>query len=255
MIMSPLLTSLIVFATIYAGALLGMFLRKRLPGHHLSGDTKDVVRLGTGLIATIAALVLSLLISSASSTYQTQNTEVEQLTANVVLLDRTLALYGSETDPIRSILRKGVTTLADRIWHENGSESRKVEPFVESTAAEMLYRDILKLSPQNETQRFLQTRAMEAVTDLGKTRLLIFAQTSGSIPKPFLVVLVFWLTMIFVSFSLFADINATTIAALCVFALSASAALFLILELSQPFTGLMRIPSDSLRHSLTPLGS
>jgi hypothetical protein len=90
---------------------------------------------------------------------------------------------------------------------------------------------------------------------LGKTRLLIFAQTSGSIPKPFLVVLVFWLTMIFVSFSLFADINATTIAALCVFALSASAALFLILELSQPFTGLMRIPSESLRHSLAPLGS
>ncbi|MGB8321985.1 MAG: DUF4239 domain-containing protein [Candidatus Acidiferrum sp.] len=253
--MSPLLTSLVAFAIIFAGAFLGMFMRQRLPAHHLSGDTKDVVRLGTGLIATIAALVLSLLISSASNTYQTQNTEVEQLTANVVLLDRTLALYGSETDILRIVLRKGVTTLANRIWHENGSETRKVEPFVESTDAEMLYRDILKLSPQDETQRLLQSRAIEALTDIGKTRLLIFAQSSGSIPIPFLVVLVFWLTMIFVSFSLFADINATTIAALCVFALSASGALFLILELSQPFTGLMRIPSDSLRHALTPLGS
>lgn len=113
--MSPLLTSLIAFAIIFAGAFLGMFMRKRLPGHHLSGDTKDVVRLGTGLIGTIAALVLGLLISSANSTYQTQSTEVEQLTANVVLLDRTLALYGPETDPIRIILRKGVVTLADRI--------------------------------------------------------------------------------------------------------------------------------------------
>ena len=97
--MSPLVTSLIAFAIIFGGALLGMFMRKRLPGHHLSGDTKDVVRLGTGLIGTIAALVLSLLISSASSTYQNQSTEVEQLTANVAL-DRTLALYGSETDTI-----------------------------------------------------------------------------------------------------------------------------------------------------------
>ena len=98
--MSPLVTSLIAFAIIFGGALLGMFMRKRLPGHHLSGDTKDVVRLGTGLIGTIAALVLSLLISSASSTYQNQSAEVEQLTANVALLDRTLALYGSETDTI-----------------------------------------------------------------------------------------------------------------------------------------------------------
>src|ERR1035438_3640861 len=111
--MSPLVTSLIAFAIIFGGALLGMFMRKRLPGHHLSGDTKDVVRLGTGLIGTIAALVLSLLISSASSTYQNQSAEVEQLTANVALLDRTLALYGSETDPIRSILRKGVTTRSE----------------------------------------------------------------------------------------------------------------------------------------------
>jgi hypothetical protein len=201
--MSPLVTSLIAFAIIFGGALLGMFMRKRLPGHHLSGDTKDVVRLGTGLIGTIAALVLSLLISSASSTYQNQSTEVEQLTANVALLDRTLALYGSETDTIRTILRKGVTTLANRIWQVNGSESRKAEAFVESNASDLLYRGILKLSPQDETQRFLQTKAIEAITDLGKTRLLIFAQTGSSIPLPFLVVLIFWLTMIFVSFSLF----------------------------------------------------
>jgi hypothetical protein len=251
--MSPLLTSLIAFAIIFAGAFLGMFMRKRLPGHHLSGDTKDVVRLGTGLIGTIAALVLGLLISSANSTYQTQSTEVEQLTANVVLLDRTLALYGPETDPIRIILRKGVVTLADRIWHENSSKSRKVAPFVESNSAELLYQDILKLTPQNESQRLLQARAIEATTDMGKTRLLMFAKTGGSIPMPFLVVLVFWLTMIFVSFSLFADINTTTVTALCMFALSASAALYLILELSQPFTGLMMIPADSLRNALTPM--
>jgi hypothetical protein len=254
--MSPILMSLTAFAVIFAGAFLGMFMRKTLPGHHLSGDTKDVVRLGTGLIGTIAALVLGLLISSANTTYQTQSAEVEQLTANVVLLDRTLALYGPETNNIRAILRKGVGTLANRIWHEDGSsDARKVAPFVESTSAEVLYQEILKLAPQNESQRLLQTRAIETLTDMGKARLLLFAKAGVSIPMPFLVVLVFWLTIIFMSFSLFADVNATTITALCIFALSASASLFLILELSQPFTGLMMIPSDSLRNALTSLTS
>jgi hypothetical protein len=251
--MSPLVTSLVAFAIIFAGALLGMFIRNKLPRHHLSGDTKDFVRLGTGLIGTIAALVLGLLISSANSTYQTKSTEVEQLTANVALLDRTLALYGPETDTIRIILRKGVVTLADRIWLENSSVSRKVEPFVESTSARLLYQDILKLSPQNESLRLLQARAIDATTDMGKARLLLFAKAGGSIPLPFLVVLIFWLTIIFASFSLFAEMNVVTIVALCIFALSASASLFLILELSQPFSGLMMIPSEPLRTALVPL--
>jgi hypothetical protein len=249
-------TSTIAFAVIFAGAFIGMLMRRRLPGHHLSGDTKDVVRLGTGLIGTIAALVLGLLISSANSTYQTQRTEVEQLTANVVLLDRTLAFYGPETNNIRVILRRGVVTLADRLWHVDGqNNTHKVEPFVETTSAELLYQEILKLTPQNESQRLLQSRAIAGITDLGKVRLLLFAKVGGSIPTPFLVVLVFWLTIIFINFSLFADMNATVIAALCVFALSASASLFLILELSQPFTGLMMIPSDSLRNALTSISS
>jgi len=254
--MTPLLTSLIAFAIIFGGTFLGIFVRTRLPEQHLSGDTKDVVRLGTGLIGTMAALVLGLLISSANSTYQTQSTEVEQLTANAVLLDRTLGLYGPETTSIRILLRNGIGTLVDRIWHENSTtDARKAAPFVESDSAGLLYQDILKLSPQNEGQRLFQARAIEATTDMGKTRLLLFAKAGGAIPAPFLVVLVFWLTIIFMSFSLFADINVVTITALCIFALSASASLFLILELSQPFTGLMMIPSDGLRNALTPLGS
>jgi len=244
---------LIAFAFIFGGTFFGMFLRDRLPGHHLSGDTKDVVRLGTGLIGTIAALVLGLLISSANSTYETQSTQVKQLTANIALLDRTLALYGPETGSVRNLLRQSVGTLADRIWRESGAGSGKAEPFVESASAASLYDEILKLSPRNEAQRSLQARAIDATTDLGKARLLLFAKAGGSIPWPFLVVLISWLTIIFASFSLFADNNATTIAALCVFALSASASLFLILELSQPFTGLMMISSEPLRSVLAPL--
>jgi hypothetical protein len=206
------------------------------------------------LIATIAGLVLGLLIASANGTYETQSGQVKQLTANIVLLDTTLAQYGPETDSVRNLLRRALATLAGRIWRENRSDSGKTEPFEASAAALSLYDEILKLSPRNETQRSLQARAIETSNELAKTRLLLFAKAGGSIPMPFLVVLVSWLAIIFASFSLFADNNATTIAALCIFALSASASIFLILELSQPFTGLMMISSEPLRNALAPLG-
>jgi hypothetical protein len=230
-----------------------MLLRNKLPEHHLGAPTKDVVRLGSGLIGTIAALVLGLLIASANSTYETQSTQVQQLTADIVLLDQTLAQYGPETASARNLLRRGVTSMADRIWRQNGSGSRKAEPFEASAAALLFYDEILKLSPQNETQRSLQSRAIDAVQDLGKTRLLLFAEAGMAIPMPFLVVLISWLAILFASFSLFADNNATTVVALGIFALSASASIFLILELSQPFTGLMMISSEPLRDALAPL--
>ena len=253
--MRPLSMSVIAFTCVLGGTFLGIFLRNRLPEHHLSAATKDVVRLGTGLIGTIAGLVLGLLIASANSTFQTQSTQVQQLTANIVLLDRTLAQYGPETDLARNLLRRGVASMADRIWRENGSDSGKVAPFEASAAALSLYDEILKLSPRNEMQRSLQARALDTVQDLGKTRLLLFAEAGMAIPIPFLVVLISWLTIIFASFSLFADNNGTTIVALGVFAVSASAAIFLILELSQPFTGLMTISSEPLRNALAPLSS
>jgi hypothetical protein len=249
---SPISLFLTAFACVFGGTFLGMFLRSRLPGRHLTGDTKDVVRLGTGLIGTMAALVLGLLIASANGTYETQSGQVRQLTANITLLDLTLAQYGPETASLRGLLRQAVATLADRIWRENGlsSNSGQADAFEASGAALSFYDAILKLSPQNEAQRSLQARAIEASNDLAKTRLLLFAKASGPIPMPFLVVLVSWLTIIFASFSLFADSNATTVGALGLFALSASAAIFLILELSQPFTGLMMIPSEPLRQAL-----
>lgn len=251
--MSPLFLSLIAFAFAFGGTFVGMFLRHRLPGRHLSGDTKDVVRLGTGLIATIAGLVLGLLIASANGTFETQSSQIKQLTADIVFLDSILAQYGPETDSARTLLRRALATMADRIWREKRSDTGKAEVFEASAAALLLYNEILKLSPRNEAQHSLQARAVDTSNDLAKTRLLLFTKAGSSIPMPFLVVLISWLTIIFASFSLFSDINATTIAALCIFALSASASIFLILELSQPFTGLMMIADEPLRNALAPL--
>jgi hypothetical protein len=247
--MNAIVLSCITFACITGGALLGMF----LPGHHLSTDDKDVVRLGTGLIGTIAALVLGLLIASAKGSYDTQSTQVTQMTSNIVLLDNLLAEYGPEANEVRNLLRQGVPVLADRMWRENSSDGAKARPFEVSSVSDAFFVKLQQLSPQNDSQRSLQARAIQIATDIAQTRLLLFAQRNNSIPMPFLVVLIFWLTIIFGSFGLFAKPNATVLGSLFVFALSAAGAIYLVLELGQPFSGLMQISSAPLRSALMPL--
>ena len=165
---SPLFMSVIVFACVLSGTFVGIFLRNSLPKHHLSGATKDVVKLGTGLIGTIAALVLGLLIASANSTFQTQGAQVQQLTANVVFLDQTLAQYGPEAASARNLMRRVVTTMADRIWRENSSPSGQGAPFEASAAAITLYDEILKLVPQNETAALSSGQSNRRAARIGK---------------------------------------------------------------------------------------
>jgi hypothetical protein len=243
----------VAFAIIFSGALLGMLLRRVLPEPHLNADTKDVLRLSTGLIATLSALVLGLLVASAQASYQTQSNQIRQITANVILLDNILVRAGPDAQPVRVLLRNSVDTLVERIWGGTGSTAtRAAVPFQASAQFDLFFDKLLELAPQNDAQRQMQSRAVQIATDLAQTRLL-FAQSNSAIPRPFMAVLVFWITMIFVSFGLFARPNLTIVAALLVSALSASSAIFLILDLSHPFGGLITIPSAPLSHALAPL--
>jgi hypothetical protein len=244
----------IALAFIFGGTLLGIALRGRFLDSHLNADAKDVLRLGTGLIATMAALVVGLLISSAKSSYDAQNTQIQRLSAGVVLLDQLLAQYGPEAEPARVLLRRGVVTVVDRIWLKSGAEPARGVPFEASAEGTRFYEKIDELSPKNDAQRSLKARVIQTSTDLALARLLLFSQLGNSIPVPFLAIVVCWLTIIFASFSLFAQPNAVVVAALFIFGLSASSALFLIVDLSQPFAGLMQISSSQLRNALAPLG-
>jgi hypothetical protein len=251
--MSSLALSAIIFALVLGGILLGAWLRKKLPHHHLKQDAQDVVRLGVGLIGTIAALVLGLMIASAKSSFDTQSGQVKQITANVILVDHLLTEYGAETLPIRRQLREVMIGFAARLWQEK--QTNTTRPFETNSAAEQVYMEIQALAPQTELQKSLQARAVQIATDVAQLRLLLFAENDNAIPTPFIAVLTIWLIIIFASFSLFAELNPTTFCFLALFALSASGALYLILELSQPFAGLMEIPSAPLRDALAPLAS
>ena len=251
--MTSLVVSLIVWVVIMVGVGIGVLLRKTLPEHHLADEAKDVVRLGTALVSTIAALVLSLLIASANSSYETQSGAVKRLTADIILLDNILAEFGPEAQAVRGHMRPAANLLLERVWRERRSESAKQGPFEATAAGEAVFKEILALPAQSEAQRTLKARTVDVSADVARTRLLLFEQAGSALPLPFLAVLVFWLAMIFASFSLFSRLNATLIAALAIFALSASGAIFLIIELSQPFDGLMQISSEPLRHALAPL--
>ena len=95
--MSPVAISFVAVACIFGGILLGAFIRTNLPEHHLSGESKDALKLGIGMIATLSALVLGLLIASAKSNFDTMNNGLKQAGSRVILLDRVLAQYGPET--------------------------------------------------------------------------------------------------------------------------------------------------------------
>jgi hypothetical protein len=206
-----------------------------------------------GLTATMAALVLALLIASAKSSYDAQRSEVTQISANIILLDRVLAHYGPETKDARALLRQSVAGMIDRIWPEDHSKVAKSLPTADR--AEDFFDKVQELSPQNEVQRALQAQALKMSIDLGQTRWLLFEQSGRSIPMPFLVLLIFWVTIIYVSFGLFAPPNATVIATLFVCALSVSGAVVLILELDRPFGGLVQISSAPPRNALAHLGN
>jgi hypothetical protein len=247
---SSLTVSIIVFACVFGGAMAGIFVSSRLPRHHVTSETKDVVRLGMGLVATTVALALGLLIASAKSYYDTQSAEVTQLAANVVLLDRILVHYGPETQEARAMLRNSVAHVADYIA---GAGSNKVQLPLGGQSAEGLLDKIQELSPKNDAQRSLQAQALALAIQLGQTRWLMFAQQQVSVPMPLLEIMVFWLTMLFISFGLFAPRNSTVVTSLFISALAVSAAIFLILEMYQPYSGLIRISVAPLRAALLQL--
>jgi len=251
----PLAISLIAFGCISGGMLLGMFLRGVIPEHHLSDDSRDVVKLGTGMIAMMAALVLGLLIASAKGSYDAINSGLLQSGSKVILLDRVMAQYGPETKEVRDQLRRTVASVIDQVWstERTGHIDTKVPD--SRTGLESLQDKLLQLSPQNGAQRWLQSRALEVTGDITESRwLLVEQQGISALPMPFFVMLVSWLVIIFFGFGLLCPRNATVIAVLLVCALSAAGALYLIQELDRPYGGLITVSSAPLQNALAYLG-
>ena len=249
--MSPIQQAGIACALILASALTGTFLRSKLPEHHLTGDSKDVIKLAVALIATMSALVLALLFASTRTSFERTSGYVSRMTADITELDKLLSEYGPEARPIRIALRAEVGPLIDSIWQD---DAPAVPTGAERSHGDSVLYQLRELSPTNKVQASIQVRALQVSTDLNQTQLSLISQPGDSISNTFIIVLVIWLMFIFGVFSMSSPPNPTLFTVLVLCILSASAAIYLILELGLPFGGLMQVSPDNLRTTLKPLG-
>jgi len=249
MFLQPIVIAAYVVVCTFGSAMLGLVLRVYLPDHHLRNDPKDVVKLIMGLIATLVALVLGLLIASANGYYNTQRDELQSLSANIVNLDQTLARYGPEANATRAAFHEVVVAGHDRIWQTKGTISVRPPPQQESALS--VFRDgLLSLTPATDAQRHLLTQATGIADNLLATRLLMSVQIGNSVSWPFLIILVFWVSVLFLGFGLLSEWNGTLLAALLVGSAAVGSATFLILELNQPYTGLLRLSDAPLQQAI-----
>ena len=252
--MSALSIGGIVFACVFGSALLGMLVSSVLPKHHLSSDSKDVIKVAMATIATLAALVVGLLIASARGSFDSKDGELRGAAAHVVLLDRAMAGYGPETAEARNLLRQLVAAKIRQIWPEDGKGNVDAAAISRGQDVEEIQRRLLALVPQNETQRWLKSEALRLTGTIAEARWLVVEQGGSSIQWPFLAILVFWLAAILASFGLFAPSNGSVITALFVCALSMAGAIYLIVAMDQPYSGIVKLSSAPLHTALDQLG-
>jgi hypothetical protein len=247
--MHDLIVCAIVFLCLMAGALLGMQLRRSLPQTHLNDDSKHLLEIGLGIIGTMAGLVLGLLVASATGSYNAQRNELFEFSSQLVLLDRALAQYGPEANDARATLKVVAERVMAEMWQKTAAP---VAP--ESAHGQALFEEIEKLSPKTDEQKTIKGLLVGMAVSTGQTRVLMFEQLASSISVPLLVLLVFWFTVTFMGFGLFAPNNSTVVVALALGAISISGAVYLMLEMYTPFQGLMQLSSAPLQEAIAQLG-
>ena len=240
------------FALVVLSICGGLFLRYKLPESDLSGDSKDVIRLATALIGTMAAVVVALLFASTRSSYEATNSHVARLTAGVIELDQLLKEYGGpESHELRQALRSDVASMISAIWRDDAPVSGAILRPV--TQEETVLYQLRQLDPKTPVQSAIKTRALAVSNDIEQTRLTLLSQPPDSLSRPFITVLVLWLCFIFACFSMSSKANPTLVVVLLVCGFTAATAVYLILELGQPFDGLLQLSNGALKHALSPL--
>ena len=252
--MNALLTSFCVLVVVMVGAVVGSIVGKRLPEHHLSEASKEIVKFGAGFIATMAALVLGLLVASAKGSYDAKAAEMQQAGAKIILLDQILRQYGQEAKPARDLLRALLIQRQSMTWVRSETaavaQGRTGSAAAERPPGDDLRTTIAALVPANDTQRAAQARSLQTIDDFMQMRWLFIAQSTDRVSMPLLVALAVWLTTIAFCTGLYAPRNATVAVVGLLCAVSVAAAIFLIIEMYEPFSGILRISDAPLRTAL-----
>lgn len=253
--MSALAISGVAGVAMFGAALAGMLLRSLVPERYLSSESREVIRLGAALIATMAAMLLGLLVSSTRSSYEDKRGEVIHMTADLIELDILMKDYGPEGHAVRRVMRAAIAPMIDSIWRARAGEFRQDADAVPDAGTEAILGAVADLAPQSADQRARRERAIVLGLELAQIQFVLFAQPANAISIPFIAIVVLWLTFVFSTFGLSAPANPLIVVVLLVAALSAASAIFLILDLDRPFGGLLQIPSLPLRNALPALAA
>ena len=247
-----LIFSAFVLVCILGGLLAGMSIRVRLPEHHLDKPSEDAVRIAMGTLATLTALVIGLLVAASRTTFDTRTSEINEFSGDLILLDRQLVHYGPEAADARDLLRRYAVYKIESTWPDEGAQAPDPEGW---KLLEEVQDRVRGFTPKDDAHQWLRSRALDVSGSLARTRWLLDVQRASAVPWPFLAILVLWLTVLFVSFGVFAPRNGTVLAAMSVCAVSLAASVFLILEMDRPFSGTIRIPSAAMREAASRIGA
>lgn len=245
-----LIVGIWTFSCSFGGALFGMLIGKLLPEPDVWERSREIIRVATAVVSTLAAVVVGLMLSSAQSSFAAKDNELKAAATQIILLDRTMAEYGAETREARALLKETVRGGIEAVWNDTRSDVVNPDVVKTSSGAVPVQRLLLGLNPKTEAQRWLRSSALEAIGNIEKGRWFILHQTNGSIQWPFLAILVFWFAIIFLSFGLYAPPNATVLLVLFACALSVASALYLIVQLDHPYRGFIQIPREPLQLAL-----
>lgn len=242
----------VTFACIFAGAVVGMVLRPRLPGHHLSKDSLDVIKVAVGMIAAMSSLVLGLMTASVKGSFDLVDRQHRVFAARLIQLDDALRHYGPEAVDARVKLKQYVERVIAQDYTTAGDYRSSIEDSQAGDLLDAVKDDIAAFGFKTDTQRRFGTEAAKLIDEIVSLRWALIEQAGGSIVPAFLVVLVCWITVIFVSFGIMAETNTTIVVALLLCSASIAGALFLIIEMDMPFNGIISISpkpiTDTLRH-------
>lgn len=249
--MSALVVAVITFVSLAAGAFAGMYAARRLEERHLAKETQDSVKLGVGMVAAMASLVLGLMTASVKGNFDATNKDVQQYATYVIMLDSTLRRFGPEASDAREKLHDFALYTYRLVWPEHGArQPGELDGREVSIRLGAIDTAIHTLTPANSEQTDLRAEALSRFRMLDALRWTIVEESVTAVPHVFIVVLIVWLTLIFVSFGLFSPINRITVTALLLCALSLAGAIFLILEMSEPFDGIIAVSPRPLINAL-----
>ena len=195
--MPALLIAFIIFAFMLGGILLGSTLRVILPDDHTQADSKDILMASAGMMATLIALIIGLLVTSAKGTYDVTTLRITQVGAKIITLDYYLSRYGPEAKEVRQLLPQALASGIERLWPNESKHGADLAKMESETEMADVYNKIRELSTKNDSQKYLQTRALQLMDDIMQLRWMVIEQSQTNLPRVFLVVLTFWLTVLF----------------------------------------------------------